>query len=108
MTDKQIVRFCAAFRNGIVGKGGPTACCFMVCWPLATLLRLYGVDVDLVEIDYLEDEPASGAANHVWLRLPDGRALDPTADQFNDGARRFPKVYLGDPVPGIHVVGRER
>lgn len=105
MTDKQLVRFCAAFRNGIVGRRSTRSCCFMVCWPLAPLLRLHGVNVELDEIDYLEDGPA-GVANHVWLRLPDGRVIDPTINQFNDGARRFPKVYLGDPVPGIHVAAR--
>lgn len=103
MTDKQLVRFCAAFRSGIVGNRSALACCFMVCWPLASLLRMHGVEAELVEVD-LTGEPSHDAADHVWLRLPGGRALDPTMDQFSSGERRFPKVYLGEPVPGIHVV----
>ena len=36
--------------------------------------------------------------NHIWIRLADGRVLDPTADQFGD----YPPVYLGDPLPELH------
>jgi hypothetical protein len=41
--------------------------------------------------------------NHFWLKLKDGRALDPTIDQFKtyDGWR-LPPVYLGPPLPTIH------
>ena len=30
--------------------------------------------------------------DHCWLRLADGRIIDPTADQFGNG---MPKVYIG-------------
>ena len=39
-------------------------------------------------------------ANHVWLKLPDGRILDATADQFNFWFphKKYPKVHLGKPL----------
>jgi hypothetical protein len=42
--------------------------------------------------------------NHVWIKLTDGRALDPTADQFNVlfPAMKMPPVYLGPPQ-SIHA-----
>jgi hypothetical protein len=42
--------------------------------------------------------------NHIWLRLPDGRALDATADQFNTlfPSMDLPPVYLGKPL-SIHA-----
>lgn len=58
-----------------------------------------GVETECVETDL-------GAMNHIWLRLPDGRALDPTADQFNRlfPAMNLPAVYLGPPL-SIHGAG---
>ena len=106
MTDKQLVRFVAAFRSGMLGRRSSRGCCGMVCLPLSTYLALHGVENEIIEVD-LMDEPSHRAANHCWLRLPDGRALDPTADQFNTDARRFPRVYLGEPVLGIHVARTE-
>ena len=67
----------------------------MRCRVLAagSLLRLHGIEAETVESDL-------GECNHVWLQLEDGRALDPTADQFNalfpDLA--MPPVYLGPPM----------
>lgn len=93
MTDAELVEFASEFREGIL-DGKPSArFCFMVVAPLAALLSLYGVEAKVVESDL-------GWCNHFWLRLPDGRTLDPTADQF--GELGLPPVYLGPPVPGIH------
>ena len=39
-----------------------------------------------------------GPLSHVWLRLGDGRALDPSADQFVLGLL---PVYLGEPLAPI-------
>lgn len=103
MTDKQLVRFAAEFRRGMIGGNTSHCRCFLVCFPLASLLRMRGVVTDMIDVD-LSDVPDGNFANHVWLRLSDGRALDPTMDQFNNGNRRFPKVYLGELVPGIHFV----
>lgn len=96
MTDAELLKFASEFREGIL-DGQPSAwMCAAVCWPLSTLLCLHGVDNEAVETDL-------GEMNHVWLRLADGRALDPTADQFNAlfPAMNMPPVYLGPPV-GIH------
>lgn len=88
-TDPQIIKFSEAFRDGVLDGHLPTMRCFMVCAPLVTMLNIHGVKSEIIETDL-------GWCNHFWLQLADGRALDPTADQFNylDGAT-FPKVYLG-------------
>jgi hypothetical protein len=66
--------------------------CAAVCYPLVTLLNMAGVKCEIVESDL-------GDMNHVWLKLADGRALDPTADQFNRLYRMgLPPVYLGKPL----------
>jgi hypothetical protein len=85
MTDTDLLDVAAGFREGIVGTGPSTARCAMVCYPLAGYLDFLGVAVDVCE-------SVVGDWNHIWLRLPDGRVLDPTADQF-DAA--LPAVYLG-------------
>lgn len=92
MTDNQLVRFASEFREGILDGGGSSFCCWMVCAPLSGLLRCYGVETETVEGDL-------GECNHFWLKLPDGRVLDPTADQFNYArAQPLPPVYLGPPL----------
>lgn len=92
MTDKQLLKFARAFRNGIIGKGQSRYMCAAVSMPLCSLLALHGIEAEVVESDL-------GEINHVWIRLADGRALDPTADQFNDyGLPRLPPVYLGPPL----------
>lgn len=92
MTDRELIAFTREFRDGILDGGLPTMMCFAVCVPLVTLLNMSGVSAEMVETDL-------GWVNHFWLRLGDGRSLDPTADQFNylDGAK-FPPVYLGQPT----------
>jgi hypothetical protein len=96
VTDDELREFAADFREGILDGGPSDWTCFMVCAPLETLLNMHGVK--MVETDL-------GEMNHVWIKLSDGRALDPTADQFN---RLFPDlalppVYLGAPI-SIHGV----
>jgi hypothetical protein len=83
MSDKQLTKFAREFRFGVLSGRRPHGMCFAVCAPLQTLLELAGVETELVEGDV-------GEWNHVWLRLHDGRILDPTADQFGLAA-----VYLG-------------
>lgn len=69
--------------------------CFAVCGPLHGLLALYGVEATIEDGEF-------GDWNHFWLRLPDGRVLDPTADQFNDQLEHpLPPVYLG-PAAMVH------
>lgn len=99
MKDKALIKFATAFRDGILDGGSSVWMCFAVCAPLAGLLHAHGVKVELIEADL-------GACNHVWLRLPDGRALDPTADQFSNyqfaalgiETMELPPVYLGPPL----------
>ncbi len=92
MTDEELVIFAAEFREGILGGRNSEMMCFAVAAPLCTLLRLHGVENEMIESDL-------GEFNHFWLRLHDGRALDPTADQFNDyGFPPMPPVYLGPPL----------
>jgi hypothetical protein len=86
--------FVIEFRRGLLDGRASTQHCFMLCAPLSTLLTIHGVPNTLVET-WLKRPPW----NHVWLRLSDGRALNPSADQFNAGLL---PVYLGPPLAGIH------
>jgi hypothetical protein len=92
LTDEQLVAYASAFRLGLIGRELPTRKCFMVCAPLVAMLAIIGIKAEMIESDL-------GWMNHFWLRLADGRALDPTADQFNylDNAK-MPAVYLGPPT----------
>lgn len=92
MSDEDLVKFAAEFREGILDGRPSRWMCSMVCMPLAGLLSINGVEAEVVVGDL-------GEFNHVWLRLADGRVLDPTADQFNDyGFEPMPPVYLGPPL----------
>jgi hypothetical protein len=95
--DAELMQIVTEFREGILHGRPSDFMCAMVCWPLASYLDMVGFDTETVESDL-------GEMNHFWLLLPDGRALDPTADQFN---RLFPDmalppVYLGPPL-AIHA-----
>jgi hypothetical protein len=93
MTDQELVQFATEFREGILGGRPSDWMCAAVSWPLASLLSLHGTPCEAVESDL-------GECNHVWIRLADGRALDPTADQFNKWfpEKNYPAVYLGAPI----------
>lgn len=97
MRDEDIIECAADFRDGILHGSPSFMMCAAVCWPLAGFLRFSGVDCDTEE---RELEGDADTANHVWIRLADGRVLDPTADQF-DGMG-LPPVYLGKPLAPIH------
>lgn len=97
MTDKQLLRCATAFRNEMIKsspwakerpKGKPLSwgMCFAVSAPLQGLLSAHGIETSLESVDFIE-------INHTFLRLPDGRILDATADQFG-----LEPVYLG-PMP---------
>lgn len=96
MTDAELIETASGFREGMLQGRASTGMCAMVSWPLAGLLRFHGVECECIESDL-------GEWNHIWIKLPDGRALDAMADQFN---RLFPDlnlppVYLGEPT-AIH------
>jgi len=94
MSDDDLIEFASEFRAGILGERSSAWTCAMVCWPLVTLLNLHGVSCEAVESDL-------GDCNHIWIKLSDGRVLDPTADQFNYFPKQYPPVYLG-PRTEIH------
>ena len=102
-TDAELTDLASAFRDGILDGTPSDMMCAAVCWPLAALLRNNGLQCEAVESD-LSEELGLLDANHVWIRLADGRALDPTADQFNRwwGSDKYPPVYLGEPTE-LHV-----
>lgn len=92
MSDKDLIEFATEFREGILDGHPSRFMCAAVSWPLAGLLRVSGIPCEAVESDL-------GDCNHVWIKLSDGRALDPTADQFNfPFFKQYPPVYLGPPT----------
>ena len=93
MTDAELIEFATEFREGILDGGPSDMMCAAVCWPLVGLLNISGVKCEAVESDL-------GEYIHVWIRLADGRALDPTGDQFNYlfPDLDMPPVYLGQPT----------
>jgi len=67
----------------------------MVSSPLATLLQsIYGVECELVESNHAALDTA--CYEHIWIKLADGRVLDPTFDQFC--SEEPVPVYLGLPT----------
>ena len=85
LPDTDLVSIATEFRDAIVGSTSSTRQCAIVCYPLAGYLHFLGITV-YVEVTLLR------RTTHVWIRLPDGRALDPTVDQFDPS---LPPVYLG-------------
>jgi hypothetical protein len=84
-----------AFRRGLLGRRPSRLMCFVVCAPLEALLTLEGHAVKMSH-GWILDEEGDEIA-HTWLRLSDGRIIDPTADQFKkpDGGK-MPRVYIGE------------
>ena len=89
-TKDRAYQIASQFRRGLLGNRPSTQQCFTVCAPLQSFLSLHGIECELVEGDF-------GHTNHFWLKLKDGRILDPTADQFRkpDGGK-MPRVYIGE------------
>jgi hypothetical protein len=86
LTDAELLALTTEFRAGILGDRPSTNMCAIVCYPLEGYLSFLGVDVTLQHGDPVRQR------DHVWLALPDGRVLDPTADQFDAS---LGPVYLG-------------
>lgn len=93
MTDRVLVNQVKAFRGGILNGQSSRMMCGVVCFALQGYLEWIGLQSELFESDL-------GEMNHVWLKLPDGRVLDPTADQFNEWFphKNYPSVHLGEPL----------
>lgn len=67
--------------------------CCCVVWPLQGYLLACGLETEVVEGRIHANE---GIWNHFWLKLPDNRILDPTADQFSTPeGEKMPRTYLG-------------
>lgn len=95
LTDKQLLKICSQFRTGVLGSRGKSHNkCYMVTAPLHAYLKFLKIECELVEGFVTIGEAIT---NHFWLLLPDGRIIDPTADQFNEVRQKdMPKVYLGE------------
>jgi hypothetical protein len=92
MRTRKLKAIAREFRAGILGKRSSARMSMVVSAPLAGFLSaVYGVGCAVEELDF-------GHANHVVIRLPDGRILDATADQFG-----LEPVYLG-PMPEKYVM----
>lgn len=103
MTDDDLVAFAWDFRVGLMGeKGSPEGMCFAVSAPLASLLCVSGVEAELVASDH-SDNPDSVWYEHYWIKLADGRVLDPTFDQFC--SEEPVPIYLGKPTEFHQVKG---
>lgn len=101
-TDRQIYKIVREFRSGMLGpRGRGDSMCFAVCGPLVGLLRAMGIEAEL-RMAWLK-LCEIGTSNHFWIELPDGRVIDPTADQFNHMlGRKLPKIYFGPPDADLH------
>lgn len=94
MTKRQLISIARGFRNGLLAGSASDLMCAVVSHPLAGYLSAIGVDCSVKKVDLKwEHEGRAFVGNHVFISLPDGRVLDPTASQF-DG---FPDVYVGKP-----------
>ena len=99
MEDKDLLKIAHGFRKGLLQNLRSKEMCFAVCAPLQGLLSaIYKLDTELVEgtLTHMNGQLAE-RWQHYWLKLPDGRILAPTADQFKDpNGDPMPAVYLGE------------
>lgn len=94
ITDKKLIKTARDFRDGLLDGAPSFAMCAAVCYPLEGYLSAFGISARAEMVQF----PLNPTwANHVFLRLPDGRILDPTADQFG-----LEPVYLG-PFPELYL-----
>lgn len=96
MTDEELIDIATDFRDGLLGPDASgDGMCAAVSWPLAGYLSaLCNQPCECVQSDH--SDMATDFIEHVWIRLPDGRALDATFDQFCTEEKV--KVYLGPPT----------
>lgn len=102
MSEKQLLRIAANFTSGLLGKGSSTSMCYAVCAPLHSYLSAVGYATELIEGEIEADNAVWG---HFWLQLPNGKILDPTADQFNKYfEKEMPRIYLGERPPHYKIM----
>jgi len=94
VTEAELIEVCKEFRDGVLEfEESSESMCAVVSWALQGYLSAAcGIDTECVTTD-LTRHPDSKYVNHVWLQMPDGRALDATFDQFGGDP-----VYLGEPT----------
>lgn len=91
MQKSEIKAYAKQFREAFL-RGTPSyRMCAALSGPLCSALNLLGVDAHLRAADM-------GGIEHIYLQLPDGTVLDPTADQIEGADARLPPVYLGPAV----------
>ena len=92
MTRNDLIATVKGFRDGVLGGKPADGMCYAICAPLQGLLAAYGIEAELVELDFDHNDDFE-MMNHFVLRLVDGTVIDPTADQFG-----MESVYVG-PMP---------
>lgn len=96
-TTRRLKAFGEEFSFQILDGRPSKGNCGMVSWALSGYLSFMGVPNEVCESQV-------GRWNHLWIRLYDGRVIDCTADQFNRGKRKHPRVHVGKPLD-IHKGG---
>lgn len=79
VNDRVLRRIARQFVAGIMEGSNSKDMCFVVCNPLTAYLNFLGIECELTEGEIFNDQ---GKWHHYWVTLPDGRVIDPTADQF--------------------------
>ena len=103
MRSRQLIPIVKEFRAGLLGRRSPVHMCLAVCMPLQGFLSAIGVEAAITEGHLLDSD--GHKFQHFWLTLPDGRIIDPTADQFSLESRPMPSVYVGK-LPEWYFVSR--
>lgn len=105
ITDKGLLKLCRQFKAGVLGRKKSKDQCYRVCAPLHSYLSFLKIDCKLIEGYVTIGE---NITNHYWIELPDGRIVDPTADQFNEIKKQdMPKVYLGE-LPNWYMKSKKK
>lgn len=89
--DKRLLNIVKQFTKGILNKSSSSQKCYMVCVPLHSYLLFCGYENQLTEGEVETENIVYG---HWWLKLRDGRIIDPTADQL-EGVN-MPPIYFGE------------
>jgi hypothetical protein len=101
MSHTEIFRIVHEFVERLLDNGVAAKMGYMTIASLAAILEVRGVIVEIMITDMGED-------THYWLKLPDGRALDPIPPPYLGPPRTYhllsePKLATGeyfDPVTG--------
>ncbi len=107
-TDDGLMRFVREFSDEILkfSNGDTRGMCAMVCDPLSAYMEFCGIKNQCVVFDVKSNGIIS---NHVCILLPDGRIVDPTANQFVNPAtgKTMPHYYLGE-IPDFYLTPKTK